>query len=154
MGFFPLLTELLCLFIAQQLTSQPLWGFKCQRDWECGHSLSSNTKCSHLQAYRHMGAQFISKQLWKCESDWDVPNSFWNIQMLLNGLSLVPPSSEVTLSFQSALQMNWALCQQWSSLEKQKSGCEVTLVIECPFTIPCPRHSLSWQIGTCAQCML
>lgn len=93
-------------------------------------------KHSRLQPRRHKKTHFILKQLWKYRREVGRAKLImYRVRSLLDGASSFSPYSEVTLSFQSALQMNWALCQWWSSLVKQKSGCEATLLVECPFTI-------------------
>lgn len=100
------------LFIEQQLTSWPLSVPQCQWDWKSGHSLSGH-KYSHLLACGHTDTRFILKQLPTCEREAGCAKLImWRVRTLLNGASLLSPRSEVTLSFQSALQMNWALCQR------------------------------------------
>lgn len=96
------------LFLVQQLTSWPLSVHQCQWDWESGRSLSSVTN-AHI--YRHAEHTLYFKTTANVRGEWDVPNSLCGVGTLLNGGCLVSPYSEVTLSLQSALHMNWALCQ-------------------------------------------
>lgn len=121
----------LCLFLVQQLTSE-------SPSANATETLDIHFHITNTHTYRHAGTQthFILKQLWKCDREVGCAKLImWRVRTLLNGASLVSPCSEVTLSFQSVLQMNWTLCQRWSSLVKQKSECEATLPAECPFTI-------------------
>lgn len=95
---------------------------------------------TNTQTYSRAGTKththFILKQLWACGREVGCAKVImWYVGTLLDGASSFSPYSEVTLSFQSALQMNWALCQWWSSLVKQKSECEATLLLERPLTI-------------------
>lgn len=103
------------LFLVQQLTSQPLSVPQCQWDRESGRSLSGD-KCSHFQTcglhrptlYFQTTVDVLGRGevrcakvvLWRCSDD-----AKWS-------LFLASPHSEVTLSFQSAPQMNRAPCQR------------------------------------------
>lgn len=112
--FFSMLTEEWFLFLAQWLTSWPPRPRNTRGTMNVDVLFFYEHKHSPSKACRHMGAHFILKQLLMCERRvWCAKHILWCVRTLLNGASLTPPHSEVTLSSQAVLQINWV----WANSE-------------------------------------